>query len=232
MASSEISWHSLETEDALRRLDSTPKGLDSDQAKQRLEEHGPNALGTEDRISPLKLLVRQVMNPLIYLLCGAAVLSLGVGKYIDAGVIFGVIVLNSLLGFFQEWRAEGALAALQQMAALHARVLRNGEPTEIEAAEVVSGDILLLETGDRVAADALLLDADELQIDESALTGESQPASKRPGRMDEQTPMADRRQMVWMSTNVTGGRGRALVVQTGMQTQMGQIAGTVRRHAP
>ena len=228
MASSEIAWHSLETEDALDRLDSAPKGLDSKQAQQRLEEHGPNTLGAEERVSPLTLLIRQVRNPLIYLLVGAAVLSLVVGKYIDSGVIFGVIVLNSLLGFFQEWRAEGALAALRHMAALHARVLRNGEPTEIEAAEVVCGDILLLETGDRVAADALLLDADELQIDESALTGESQPAGKQPGRADEQTPMADRRQMVWMSTNVTGGRGRALVVQTGMQTQMGQIAGAVR----
>ena len=228
MTSTQTPWHSVETKEALARLDSTPKGLNPQQAQQRLEEHGPNTLQAEESPSPLKLLVRQVHNPLIYLLAAAAVLSLLVGKYIDGGVIVGVIVLNSLLGFFQEWRAEGALAALRQMAALHARVLRNEEPTKINAADVVTGDILLLETGDRVAADALLLDAEELHIDESALTGESQPADKKPGRLDETAAAADRRNMVWMSTNVTGGRGRAVVVQTGMQTQMGQIANTVR----
>jgi Ca2+-transporting ATPase len=120
------------------------------------------------------------------------------------------------------------LAALRQMAALHARVLRNGEPLKIDASQVVTGDILLLETGDRVAADALVLDADELQVDESALTGESQPTEKHPGKIDENTPMADRGNLVWMSTSVTGGRGQAVVVQTGMRTQIGQIANEVR----
>ncbi|MBN2594705.1 MAG: HAD-IC family P-type ATPase [Sedimentisphaerales bacterium] len=226
--SSEIPWHTIETDECLDRLNSTEDGLNSDRARRRLEEQGRNTLETEEGVSTLKLLVHQVHNPLIYLLVGAAVLSLLVGKYIDAGVIAGVIVLNSLLGFFQEWRAEGALAALRRMGALRTRVLRNGEPTDIEASEVVGGDVLLLETGDRVAADARLLSADELQVDESALTGESQPVGKQPGQVDEDTPMADRKNMVWMSTNVTGGRGRAVVVHVGMQTQMGQIAGEVR----
>lgn len=234
--SSEIPWHALEADESLKRLDSTEDGLAVDQAGRRLEEQGPNTLEAEEGAGPLKLLIRQVHNPLIYLLVGAAVLSLAVGKYIDAGVIAGVIVLNSLLGFFQEWRAEGALAALRQMGALHARVLRSGEPTEIEAAHVVVGDVLLLETGDRVAADARLLSADELQVDESALTGESQPVGKQPPRVNEEVPVADRKNMVWMSTNVTGGRGQAVVVHVGMQTQMGQIAGevhtTVREKTP
>jgi len=224
----EIAWHALEADESLKRTDSAEEGLAADQARRRLEEQGPNTLEAEEDVRPLTLLIRQVHNPLIYLLAGAALLSLLVGKYIDAGVIVGVIVLNSLLGFFQEWRAEGALAALRRMAALHTRVLRDGEPIEIEASEVVVGDVLLLETGDRVAADARLLGAEELAVDESALTGESQPVGKRPGPLDESTPMADRANMVWMSTNVTGGRGRAVVVHVGMQTQMGRIAGEVR----
>lgn len=224
----EVNWHTLDDDEVLKRLESSRDGLSADEAKQRLEKTGLNSLEVEEGISPLRLLARQVHNPLIYLLAGAAVLSLLVGHRVDAAVIAGVIVLNSLLGFFQEWRAEGALNALRQMAALHARVLRVGNPADIEADKVVPGDVLVLETGDRVAADARLLSGDNLRLDESALTGESQPAAKEPGQVDEGTPMADRKNMVWMSTSVTGGRGRAVVVETGMQTQMGRIAGEVR----
>ncbi len=228
MASPETLWHALEADASVQKLDSEENGLPADQAKQRLDRQGPNTLSAEEGVGPAALLIRQVHNPLIYLLVGAAVLSLAAGKPIDAWVILGVIVLNSLLGFFQEWRAEGALAALRQMAALHARVLRGGKPEEIEAAAVVRGDILLLETGDRVAADARLLSAEELQIDESALTGESEPVRKQTEPVEADAAVADRNNMVWMSSNVTGGRGRAVVVHTGMQTQMGQIAGQVR----
>jgi Ca2+-transporting ATPase len=221
-------WHAIEADEALRRMNSSRDGLSGEESKRRLAEAGPNSLEAEEGVNSLRLLARQVHNPLIYLLAGAAVLSLFIGHGVDAAVIAGVIVLNTLLGFFQEWRAEGALAALRQMAALHARVLRNGQPAEIDASNVVPGDALLLETGDRVAADARLLSGDDLQVDESALTGESLPVAKKPGLLDENTPMADRSNMVWMSTNVTGGRGQALVVETGMGTQMGRIAGEVR----
>jgi len=221
-------WHAVEVDELLRRLESSKDGLSDDEAKQRLEKTGLNSLEAEEGTSPLKLLVRQVHNPLIYLLTGAAVLSLVVGHRVDAAVIAGVIVLNSLLGFFQEWRAEGALDALREMAAPHARVLRAGKPADIDAAQVVPGDVLVLETGDRVAADARLISGDNVRLDESALTGESQPVAKEPGQVDEDTPMADRKNMVWMSTSVTGGRGRAVVVETGMRTQMGRIAGEVR----
>ncbi|NLW82857.1 MAG: HAD-IC family P-type ATPase [Phycisphaerae bacterium] len=228
MSTSQTAWHALEAEAVTERLESATEGLSAENAAQRLKTVGPNTLEAEESVNPAKLLIRQVHNPLIYLLIGAAVLSLAAGKFIDAGVIVGVIVFNSLLGFFQEWRAEGALAALRRMASLHAKVLRDGNPIEVEASDVVPGDVLLLETGDRVSADARLLAAEELQVDESALTGESQPVAKRSETLDEGTAMADRRNMVWMSTNVTGGRGRAVVVHTGMQTQMGQIAGAVR----
>lgn len=228
MTSSETQWHAMGVDTALEQLESAPDGLSQEEASKRLAAYGPNALEAEEVAGPMTLMIRQVHNPLIYLLFGAAALSMVVGKHIDAGVIVGVIVLNSLLGFFQEWRAEGALAALRRMAALHAKVVRDGQTIEVEASEIVPGDILLLETGDRVSADARLLSAEELGVDESALTGESQPVVKRPEPIEEGTPMADRLNMVWMSTNVTGGRGRAVVVHTGMQTQMGQIAGSVR----
>jgi Ca2+-transporting ATPase len=223
-----VLWHALDAKAVFERLDSGEDGLDGAQAKLRMEKTGPNSLDVEAGVSPLHLLARQVNNPLIYLLIGAAVLSFVIGHRVDAGVIVGVVVLNTLLGFFQEWRAEGALNALRKMSAQHARVLRNGQPQEIDAAQVVPGDVLALETGDRVAADARILSGDNLHVDEAALTGESQAVAKQPENTAEDAPLADRHNMVWMSTSITGGRGRAVVVETGMRTAMGRIAGEVR----
>lgn len=221
-------WHAMDPVEVLKRLDSGDDGLNDAKAKQRREETGPNSLEAEEGVSPLRLLVRQVHNPLIYLLIGAAGLSFVIGHRVDSAVIAGVVVLNTLLGFFQEWRAEGALNALRKMAAHHARVVRDGKPLEIDAADLVPGDVLALETGDRVPADARMLSGDSLKTDESALTGESQPVAKQFENVAEDAPMADRHNMVWMSTSVTGGRGRAVVVETGMRTAMGKIAGDVR----
>lgn len=221
-------WHAVDVKEVLRRLDVSEEGLTGDEAKRRLEEVGPNSLEVEEGVSPLRLLFRQVHNPLIYLLTGAAVLSLFVDHAVDAAVIAGVIVLNTLLGFIQEWRAEGALAALRRMASPHARVLRDGKPLDIDAAEVVPGDILILETGDRVAAGARILLSEDVQVDESALTGESVPTAKNADTLAKDTAMADQKNMVRMSTSVTGGRGRAVVVATGMKTQIGRIAAQVR----
>ena len=144
----------------------------------RLEKIGPNSLVVEEGINPFRLLIRQVNNPLIYLLIFAAILSIFIGHTIDVIVIAGVIILNILFGFFQEWRAEKTLSALRRMASPHAKVLRDGNPKLIDASEVVPGDILFLETGDKVAADARLIWVNELQVDESALTGESLPVAK------------------------------------------------------
>jgi len=223
-----VPWHAMVLEEVFNRLDAEEDGLDEARAKERFEKTGPNSLEAEEGVTPLRLLARQVHNPLIYLLVGAAVLSFLIGHQVDSAVIAGVIVLNTLLGFFQEWRAEGALNALREMASPHARVVRDGKVVDIDASHVVPGDVLTLETGDRVAADARVLSGDNLKTDESALTGESQPAAKQPEELVDDTPMADQRNMVWMSTNVTGGRGRAIVVETGMQTAMGRIAGEVR----
>ena len=226
--SSDHHWHAMDAQEVLKRLDASEEGLSEAQARERLEETGPNALQVEEGTGPFRLLLGQVHNPLIYLLAGAAVLSLLVDHAVDAAVIGGVIVLNTLLGFVQEWRAEGALAALRRMASPHARVVRDGSPKDIDASGVVPGDILILETGDRVAAGARLIWAEELQVDESALTGESVPVVKNPDTLDQDTPMADQKNMVRMSTSVTGGRGRAVVVATGMKTEIGRIAAEVR----
>ncbi|MCF7838859.1 MAG: HAD-IC family P-type ATPase [Candidatus Marinimicrobia bacterium] len=221
-------WHALRMEELLERIASSKDGLTGDQARLRLHEAGPNVLQAEESSSPARLLLRQVHSPLIYLLLAAAAVSFIAGKTIDAAVIVGVVVLNTILGFVQEWRAEGALAALQKMSAPHARVLRDGQEQDLEAREVVPGDVLVLETGDRVAADARLLSGDDLRVDESALTGESEPAEKSVETTEPEAPLGDRRNMVWMSTSLTAGRGRALVVTTGMRTEMGRIAGEVR----
>ncbi len=220
-------WHALKVEQVLSRLESSSDGLSRQEVDRRLERHGENALSGEEGISPVRLLLRQVHNPLIYLLCGAAVVSVVAGHMVDAGVIMGVVVLNTLLGFVQEWRAEGALAALREMSTPRAQALRGGTPDMVDARTIVPGDVLVLESGDRVAADARVLRAQELHVDESALTGESQPVAKGPGAVEPDTPVADRCNMVWMSTNVTDGRGRAVVVSTGMDTEMGHIAGDV-----
>lgn len=220
-------WFSLELNKAFDLLNASSEGLSASEAETRLEEIGPNALTAKERTSKLSLLVSQVNNPLIYLLFAASGISLLTGHAIDAGVILGVVAVNTLLGFIQEWRSEDALAALKKMISPHARVLRDRSVRVIDAAQVVPGDILLLETGDRVAADARLIESDELHVDESALTGESEPAVKRPGQVAEDASLGDRHNMVWMSTSITAGRGRAVVVKTGMDTEMGTIAGHV-----
>jgi Ca2+-transporting ATPase len=224
----QVPWHALREEEALQRLGAGPDGLSEAEVRERLEAFGRNALEAEEGVRPLGLLLKQLQSPLIYLLAAAAAVSAATGHYADAGVIVVVIALNSLLGFFQEYRAERALESLRRMTTPHARLRREGEVRVAAAAEVVPGDILLLETGDTVAADCRLLAAEDLEIDESVLTGESEPVAKETGPLAEETPLADRRNMAWMSTAVTGGRGRAVVTGTGMQTELGRIAGAVR----
>ena len=224
----QVAWHALEEADLFKEASSGEMGLQSAQIPRRLEIHGRNALEGKAKSTPWAVVAAQLHHPLIYLLLGAAALAAAVGKLVDAGVIGGVVVLNTLIGALQEWRADRALEALGRMAAPHARVLRDGRVREIAADEVVPGDILILETGDRVAADARVLESVDLAVDESALTGESEPVSKSPGVLPAETPLVDRMNMVWSSTAVTAGRGRAVVVATGMRTVLGEIAGEVR----
>jgi len=221
-------WHSLGERAVMRETGADEGGLSSGEADGRLQRYGGNALEEGEKVSVAGILIRQVHNPLIYLLIGAAALSLATGHTVDAGVIFAVIILNTLLGAVQEWKADRAMEALRELSVPHAVVLRDGTERSISSEEVVPGDLLILETGDRVPADARVLSATDMHADESALTGESEPVSKEPGTLPEDTQPADRSNMLWMSSSITSGRGRALVVETGMGTELGRIAGSVR----
>ncbi len=221
-------WHALDEQTLLQTTGSGEQGLEEGEVPHRLEQFGSNVLEAPEENTVVKVLAHQVHNPLIYLLMGAAALSLATGHSLDAAVILAVVVLNTILGAVQEWKADRAMEALHELAVPHTRVLRDGRPRKVSSEEVVPGDVLLLETGDRVSADARVLSSTELHADESALTGESEPVFKRPGVLPPDAQVGDRTNMVWMSSAVTAGRGRAVVVSTGMDTELGRIAGAVR----
>ncbi|KJS00926.1 MAG: hypothetical protein VR65_11040 [Desulfobulbaceae bacterium BRH_c16a] len=221
-------WHALPEEEVFTLLSSGPKGISGKTAVERLAETGRNELTGEEGESLLSHIVKQFKSPLIYLLLLAAAVSLLAGKLVDSLIIGVIVILNAGLGFVQEWRAEKALSALKSLSAPHAKVLREGRTQDLEATEVVPGDVLILERGARIAADARIIYASEMHVDESALTGESEPVLKKTGTVARDTSLADRTNMVFMSTLVTGGRAKAVVVATGMATSMGSIAGEMR----
>ncbi len=221
-------WHALESSEVLEHLESSPSGLSEQSAHDRRGIYGRNVLEEREGVSPLKIILKQLKSPLIYLLAGAAVVSLIPGHYVDAAVIAAVIILNTVLGFAQEYRAEQALDSLRKISSPNAKVLRNENVTVIEAAEVVPGDILVLAAGDRIAADARMISSGDLEVDESVLTGESEPVLKHTDPVDEKAALGDRKNMVWTSTSVVGGRGRAVVTATGMKSKLGEIAEDVQ----
>jgi len=197
-----------------------------------LLQYGLNELKGKKKTPPLIVFLRQFLSPLIYVLLVAAVISLIVEHFIDAGVIFGVLVLNAAIGFIQETRAEKAMEALIQMAAPRARVRRDGNISLISARELVPGDIVLLETGDRVPADARLIEVSNLKVNEAMLTGESMPIDKHTDAISEDVPLAERKNMVHMGTIVNYGRATAIAVRTGMATDIGQIATAIQEIKP
>jgi Ca2+-transporting ATPase len=200
-------------------------GLHSHDAVNRLTRHGPNQLANKPPRPAWLKFIDQFRNLLVIVLLGAAVLAGAVGDIKDAAVIGIVVLLNAALGFFQEHRAEAALAALKNMLAPTARVRRDGMVASIQAVDLVPGDILLLEAGDRIPADARVLRAHSAEVAEAALTGESQAVTKNPESVQEESALAERRSMVYMNTVVTRGRIEAIVTATGMHTEMGKLAG-------
>ncbi|HEY7452793.1 MAG TPA: cation-translocating P-type ATPase [Candidatus Limnocylindria bacterium] len=219
-------WHQLAVADALRQLGTDPDaGLSSAQAAQRLTEHGPNELQADDTVSPWAIFAAQFKNVLIIILLIAVGLSAVLGHALEAVVIGIIVVFAVLLGFIQEFRAERAIQALRHMAAPTASVLRDGVEVELPARDIVPGDVVRLSAGDRVPADARLVEAINLQVDEAPLTGESIPVEKHTDALtDARLPVGDRRNMVYGGTAGTYGRGRGVVVATGMSTEFGQIA--------
>jgi Ca2+-transporting ATPase len=218
-------WHSIEVAQVLKELDTDPhSGLISDEIKSRLEKYGYNELKKEERISPATLFINQFKNILIIILLIAIALSALIGEIVDAAIIAVIVVFCAVLGFIQEYRSEKALEALKKMLSPTITVLRDGKEEEIPSKELVPGDILLLEAGDKIPADARLIELHSLKCDEAPLTGESIPVGKDLKILPEKAPIADRKNMVLTGTTVTYGRGKAAVISTGMNTEFGKIA--------
>jgi Ca2+-transporting ATPase len=212
-------------DDAFSQMESHPDGLASPEAARRLQQFGPNELQAAHRVSAWEILLEQFKNVLVIILLIATALSLFLGHGVESIVIAIIVLFAVGLGFIQEYRAERAIEALRQMAAPTATVLRAGEEVKVPAREVVPGDVILLHTGDRIPADARVIEAINLQVEEAALTGESVPVEKHTRSLDnDDLPVGDRKNMVYAGTAVTYGRGRALVTATGMQTEFGKIA--------
>jgi Ca2+-transporting ATPase len=216
--------HAIEAQQALQSLRSSEHGLSEQEAQSRLEEFGLNELRKERRITPLEIFVNQFKSFLIVILIFAAGISFALGEIADALVISFILILNAVLGFVQEYRAEKAIEALKRLAAPKAKVIRDGREAVTEATEVVPGDMLLFETGDRIAADTRITEVMNLKIEEAILTGESVPSVKVVEPLPENTPLADRENMAYSGTTVTYGRGQGVVVATGMDTEFGKIA--------
>jgi Ca2+-transporting ATPase len=223
-------WYQRETDDILRQLETSfEAGLSSAEARRRLEEHGPNELQAAAHISPWHILFQQFKNILIIILLIATLLSAFLGHGIEAVAIAVIVLFAVLLGFVQEYRAEKAIEALRQMAAPTATVLRDGEEMELAARDIVPGDVTFLHAGDKIPADVRLLEAINLQVEEAALTGESVPVEKQVAAIaTADLALGDRRNMGYAGTVATYGRGRAVVIATGMDTEFGKIAGMLQ----
>ena len=223
-------WHALPVQALLQRLATdAARGLSAEAVAQRTARHGPNALPEPPPRPAWRGFLRQFKSPLIGILFVAAVLAVALGHTTDAVVILVVVLVNALIGSVQEGRAERSMAALRRLSDLQVRVLREGAEQTVSARALVPGDVVLLAAGDAVAADARLLEAAQLQAAEAALTGESVPVAKSSVAVPEATGLADRHDMVYSGTHITAGRGRAVVVATGLHTEVGRIAGLTER---
>ncbi len=222
-------WHALHSDEALDHLEvDRDTGLTSEEAGRRLAEQGPNELGRDEPRTNLDIVLSQFKSPLIYILLVAFVVTLLIDEYTDAAVIAAVLVINAIIGFIQERKADRSVHALMQMAAPRSEVVRDGREQEIDAIELVPGDLVLLTSGTRVPADLRLVRTTALEVDESLLTGESKPARKSADPVAEDALAADRSSMAFMGSAVTSGRARGVVVATALDTQLGTIAESIR----
>lgn len=210
--------------DVFKELKTSEKGLSKEEATHRLHKYGLNELKEEKKIHPLAIFFDQFKSPLIWILLVALVISILTKEIIDASVIGVIVVLNAILGFVQEYKAERAIEALRKMASLKAKVIRNNKEISIDAIYLVPGDIIVLETGDKIPADSRLFEIHNLQTQEASLTGESVPIKKDIKFLPEKTSVADRKNMVYSGTIITSGRGKAVIAATSMQTEFGKIA--------
>ncbi|RJQ38536.1 MAG: HAD family hydrolase [Dehalococcoidia bacterium] len=228
-----VKWHNLTVEETLKELDASRSGLSKEKAKERLHQHGPNELTAKGKTPAILVFLRQFASPLIYILLAAALIEFFVmHKPTDASVILAVVFLNAIIGFVQESRAERAMEALKRLAVPQAKVLRAGAVIQAPARQLVPGDIIVLEAGDKIPADARLIEAASLSVDESILTGESVPVEKFTGAIKGEAVVADMGNMAHMGCAVVNGRGVAVVTSTGMNTEIGKIAGQIQEVKP
>jgi P-type Ca2+ transporter type 2C len=226
-------WHLMDVPQILKELDTDPQnGLTSQEIEKRIEKHGYNELKKEERVSPLVIFTNQFKNVLILILLIATVLSALVGEMFDAVLILVIVTFCALLGFLQEYKAEQAIEALKKMLSPNITVLREGREEEIPTKNLVPGDILILEAGDKIPADARLIEVHSLKSDEASLTGESVPVKKHAKELPKDAAINDRRNMVFAGTIITYGRGKAVVTSTGMNTEFGKIAEEVTAAEP
>lgn len=222
------SWHAKSPQETLKELNSAETGLSQTEAQRRLAEYGPNELKKEKRASPIKMLLEQFTDILIIILLIATALSLAVGEIVDAIVIIAIVLATAILGFVEEFRSEKAVEALKKMTAPTATILRDGREVKAPTSQIVPGDVILLYTGDKVPADARLIESVNLKVDEASLTGESSPVNKNVDACEEETALNDRRNMAFTGTVVVYGRGKAVATTTGMNTEFGKIAKMVQ----
>ncbi|MCX7718375.1 MAG: cation-transporting P-type ATPase [Candidatus Sumerlaeaceae bacterium] len=221
-------WHARDCASVLGEFSTREEGLTSSEARQRLEQYGPNEISRARGEGPLVIIWRQINNPLIWVLLASSALAIVMGKGVDGFVVLGVVVVNTIIGFIQEYRAGKAIEALALMVPETTTVVRDGTRHSISAQELVPGDIVALASGDKVPADMRLLAVRNLQVEEAALTGESVPVEKSDGILEPDTVLADRRNMVYGGTLVTYGTATAVVVATGNNTELGRISSMLR----
>lgn len=221
--------HGLDPAACLEALDATPEGLSHEEAARRRDIHGPNLLPEPEKRSPVMRFLRQFHNVLIYVLLGAALVTALLQHWVDTGVILAVVIVNAVIGFLQEGKAEAAMAAIRNMLAPRAAVLRQGRRHTIDGADLVPGDIVLLEAGDKVPADLRLLQSYGLSAQEAILTGESVPVGKAVHPVAADATLGDRRSMLWSGTLVTQGTAKGLVTATGSATEIGRIGGLLAK---
>ncbi|MGV0976921.1 MAG: cation-translocating P-type ATPase, partial [Azonexus sp.] len=219
-----VTWHALPADEVAKQLaTSLEQGLNTGEAQRRLQKFGPNRLPEGKTRGPFARFLAQYNNILVYVLLGAGFTKLMLNLWLDAGIIFAVVILNGLLGFIQEGKAEKALDSIRNMLSAEARTLRGGETRMIPADELVPGDVVLLESGDKIPADLRLAEVKNLRTEEAALTGESVPAEKITDPVPEKSTVGDRECMAFSGTMVVSGRASGVVVATGSETELGKI---------
>ena len=225
-----MNFHILDIEKTIDLLGTSPNGLSRSAAEERLLENGPNEIAEYKKKTVWQMLLHQFADFMILILIGAAIIAGAIGDATDTFVILIIVILNAIIGFVQEFRAEKAMDALKKMVSVNANVMREGNVLSIPSAELVTGDLVLLETGNIIPADIRLIEVNLLKIEEASLTGESHPVEKNAATLSEENvPLGDRKNMAYKSTFVTYGRAKGIVVATAMNTELGKIAGLLQQ---